>query len=93
MTDPFNFKAYYFAAEQAIEIEHLRKRVAELEKQNAHLAMLAAETGTWGKAAPGLIQIATPGGAGGAGGEGGARRLKVCSLVPDSVHPRAPPPT
>ena len=85
--------------------------MAELEKQNAHLAMLAAETGTGGKAAPDLIQIATPGGAGGVGsvggvggvggaggeggegGEGGARKLKVCSSVPDSVHSPAPPPT
>ena len=85
--------------------------MAELEKQNAHLAMLAAETGTGGKAAPDLIQIATLGGAGGVGGvsgvggmggaggeggeggEGGARKLKVCSSVPDSVHSPAPPPT
>ena len=79
--------------------------------------MLAAETGTGGKAAPALIQIATPGGVGGVGGvdgvggvggaggmggaggeggeggEGGARKLKVCSSVPDSVHSPAPPPT
>ena len=114
----FRFRRYKeLAADQAIEIEHLRKRVAELEKQNAHLAMLAAETGTGGKAAPDLIQIATPGGvngvdgeggmggvggmgsvggaggAGGEGGEGGARKLKVCSSVPDSVHSPAPPPT
>ena len=86
--------------------------MAELEKQNAHIAMLAAETGTGGKAAPDLIQIATlggaggvgdvggvrngvggAGGAGGEGGEGGARKLKVCSSVPDSVHSPAPPPT
>ena len=61
--------------------------------------MLAAETGTGGKAAPALIQIATPGGVGGVGGaggesgEGGARKLKVCSSVPDSIRSPAPPPT
>ena len=33
------------------------------------------------------------GGAGGESGEGGARKLKVCSSVPDSVHSPAPPPT